>query len=141
MTGNYFGGGAVAVSLKNVGTISFTGNTVYGGVGLRKLRHRGHTGGRYVEQQHLSRRPRLERLRRFELCDVEGSTGFDSQSNETANPLPNPVVVIPNEQQGGTIVVHASTWPTSINANLSTLGGTNGQGYAIKNAFYLWRVE
>jgi len=137
VTGNYFVGGPVAVSLGNVSSISFTGNTVYGGVGAANYvtvdRPMAGTwnNNTYPGGQGLSVYDALT------FATWRATTGFDAQSSETTNPLANTVVVIPNEQQigRGTIVVHTSTSPISINTNLSALGLANGQGYAIKNAF------
>jgi hypothetical protein len=137
VTGNYFVGGPVAVSLANINTIAFSGNTVYGGasaanyvsvstplLGTWNNNIYPAAAGRSVYDS-------------LSFATWRASTGFDAQSNETANPLANTAVVIPNEQQPGrgTIVVHSSSSPTSIGADLSSLGLTNGQSYAIKNAF------
>lgn len=67
----------------------------------------------------------------------KSSTGFDASSSETADAMPDTVVVIPNDYEIGraSIVVYGISEPSSINVNLATTGLNDNQEYEIRNAF------
>lgn len=73
----------------------------------------------------------------YTFANWKSNTGFDAASSETGTDMPETVVINANAYEAGraNIIIYAPAAPASVNVNLTTTGLTNGQGYAIKNAF------
>lgn len=141
---NYFiGGGGIGLEMQDVTNVTATGNRFYTSnssavhIQSEASAFTINNNTYYGTSSSSDKFGNSSASQNQTFSEWKSSTGFDSTSTINSGPLPDTVIVRPNTYQQGraNVIVFVASGAVSISVNLSQAGLSNGQAYAIKNAF------